>query len=263
VRKALDDERAIAKAEGRTAIAGDAILALAEQLLPGAREAGWLDRAEAAVEKIDVLSLRDLRAAVVGAAPRDDHGRALLQQLREALDARIAKLRASWENDITHALDEGRVLQALRLSAKPPEPTARFPAALVGRLSDAAGAAMTGSAPGERWLALLEAAVASPVRRTIKPAGLPADAGADVRQAAQAAAGRIPALAPLLGLTMPPPPRPLPPPPPRSAAPRRAAPEEVAQVAEAAEVAKAAEVAEAEEVATPTAAAPSSDADVS
>jgi hypothetical protein len=214
VRRALEEARVAARAEGRTPEPDDAIVALAEKLASGVREAVWLDRAEAAVAQLETLSLRDLRTTVLGAAPRDDQGRALLQQLREALDARVTKLRTAWEADMVHALDEGRVLQALRLSARTPEPTARFPAALVGRLADAAGAAMSAETPPERWVAILEAVVASPIRRSVKPAGLPEDSSGAVRHAAQAAAGRVPALAPLLGLTMPPPPRPLPPPPP-------------------------------------------------
>ena len=224
VRRALDEARAAARAEGRAHEPGDAILGLAEQLLPGVREAVWLDRAEATVARIDTVSLRDLRTAVVGGAPRDESGRALLQRLREALDERVTKLRSTWEADVVRALDEGRILQALRLSSRPPEPTARFPAALVTRLAESAGSAMTAATPPERWLAILEAAVSSPIRRSIKPEGMPEDPAGAVRRAAQAEAGRIPALARLLGLTMPPPPRPLPPPPARAAVPARHAP---------------------------------------
>ncbi len=206
VRRALAEERAAATAQGLPAASGDAIMALAEQLLAAVREAVWLDRAEAAERILDEISLRDLRAAVAGAVPRDEHGRELLRRLREALEARVTRLREAWERDMTHALEEGRVLQALRLSTRPPEPNTRFPAALVNRLAEAAGAAMTASTASERWLALLEAAAASPVGRLVKPAGVPEDAA--VRRAAAQAAGRIPALAPLLGLSMPPPPRP-------------------------------------------------------
>ena len=220
VRRALEEARVAARAEGRPTEPDDALVALAEKLASSVREAVWLDRAEAAVAQLETLSLRDLRTTVLGAASRDDHGRSLLQQLREALDARVTKLRTAWEADMVHALDEGRVLQALRLSARTPEPTARFPAALVGRLADAAGAAMAADTPPERWVAILEAVVASPIRRSVKPAGMPEDSSGAVRHAAQAAAGRVPALAPLLGLTMPPPPRPPAPPAPRAAAPR-------------------------------------------
>jgi hypothetical protein len=218
VRRALAEEQAAARSEGRPAASGDAIVAIAEELQKSVREATWRDRADAAVAHLEQISLRDLRAAVVGAAPQNDEGRAVLTTLREALDARLTKLRTTWEQEMTHALDEGRVLQALRSSARPPEPTARFPAALVSRLAESAGTALASDVPPERWIALLDAAAASPIRRSIRPTGLPEDPSGAVRQAATAAAGRVPALAKLLGLAMPPPPRPV------SAPPRRTAP---------------------------------------
>ena len=185
-----------------------AIMALAEQMLPAVKEALWLDRAEAAVEALEHLSLRDLRATVVGAVPRDDHGRELDRKLREALDQRVTRLRDSWQTDMARALEDGRVLQALRLSGRPPEPSARFPANLVTPLSEAASASMAPDTPAERWAALLEATLVSPVRRYVKPAGLPAAADEELLKVARQAAGRVPALAGLLGMTMPPPPGP-------------------------------------------------------
>ena len=183
------------------------------------KQAIWLDRAEAAVAQLEQISLRDLRTTVAAAAPRDEAARELDRKLREELDRRVKKLRASWEEQITHALEEGRVLQALRFSAQPPEPTARFPAGLVERLAASAGAAMTASTPIERWLALLDAAAASPIRRQIHPEGLPEDPSGEVVRRARLAAGSIPALAPMIGLPMPPPPKPIrgarPPRPPR------------------------------------------------
>ena len=209
VRRALAEEQATARSEGRPATGGEAILAIAEQLQPAVREAMWIDRAESAVEALSTISLRDLRATVAGAAPRNDEGRTLITTLRAALEERISRLRIKWEEEIAHALGEGRVLQALRLSSKPPEPSTRFPAALVEPLAAAASQSLNPSVPSERWTALLEAAAESPIRRSIKPVGLPDDDNGTVRQAATVAAGRIPALARLLGLAMPPPPRPI------------------------------------------------------
>ena len=210
VRKAVADEQEKAKAEGRPPVNADPILSLAEQLLPDVKAAVWMDRAEAAAARIDDLSLRDLRATVIAAATRTEAGRELERQLREGLDRRVTKLRSDWEEHLTQALADGRVLQALRLSARPPEPTARFPAALVERLASSAGAAMTSDTAPDRWLALLEAAVTCPVRRQIKPAGIPEDPTGEVQRKAREAAGRVPALAQLLGMAMPPPPQPLP-----------------------------------------------------
>ena len=212
VRRALEEARAQAQAQGLPAASGDGVIALAVQLQPRVREALWLDRAEAVAARLDGIALRDLRTTVLGAAPRDEEGRALLRRLRQSLEERTSRLRVAWERDMGQALEAGRVLQALRRSARPPEPTARFPASLVTRLAESAGSAMTETTPVERWLALLEAVVASPVRRSVKPLGLPEDPSGALRHAAQQVAGRVPSLAPLLGMSMPPPPRPLPPP---------------------------------------------------
>ena len=84
------------------------------------------------------------------------------------------------------------------------------------RLAEAAGQAMTAELPPEEWLRLLDTVVASPVRRTVKPAGIPNDEVA--QQAARHASGSVPALAKLLGLRIPPPP------PPRANAERRFSP---------------------------------------
>ncbi len=210
VRKAIAEEQGRAQAEGRPPVAADSILELAEQLQPDVKAALWLDRAESVLSQIDEIGLRDLRTTVVAATPRDDAGRELERQLREGLERRVAKLRTDWEQHLTQALEEGRVLQALRLSARPPEPTARFPAGLIERLTSQVGAAMTVETPPERWLALLEAATLSPLRRQIHPAGIPQDPSGEVGRKAREAAGRLPALAPMLGMSMPPPPKPIP-----------------------------------------------------
>jgi len=227
VRRALEAEQEQARATGRPELPVATVLALAESLLPSLTGAIWLDRAEKALADLDQLPLRELRSAVAGSPPRGEEGRELAHQLREALTARLTKLREAWEADLERTLSEGRVLQGLRLSARPPEPSTRFPARLVGPLATAASKALDASVPPERWLALLEAAVASPVRRQIEPTGLPEDPTGAVSRAAHLAAGRIPALAKLLGMEMPPPPRPLtplrPPRPPASARPARRA----------------------------------------
>jgi hypothetical protein len=76
------------------------------------------------------------------------------------------------------------------------------------RLTEAASTAMAPDASAERWTTLLEAVAASPIRRSVKPVGLPPDPGEELLGAARKAAGRIPALAPMLGIPMPPPPGP-------------------------------------------------------
>ena len=58
------------------------------------------------------------------------------------------------------------------------------------------------------WLQILDAVVKSPVRRTVKPDGLPSTRETEaVLDAARHAAGSVPQLARLLGLPIPPPAR--------------------------------------------------------
>ncbi|HET9732924.1 MAG TPA: hypothetical protein VFP54_09645 [Acidimicrobiales bacterium] len=209
VRQAIAAENDKAKAEGRPAIGADALMALAEGLLPQIKAATWRDRAEAAVGVVDEIAIRDLRSVVAGAdVARDEETRALAATLRQALERRLEEGRQTWVKDITTNLDENRVVRALRISARPPDPSSRIPADMAVRLAEAASAALAPDTPGERWVAVLDAVSASPVRRSVKPAGLPAEPDEAVMVAARAAAGRVPAVAALLGLSMPPPPGP-------------------------------------------------------
>ena len=217
VRQAIDAQNSAAKAGGKPPVAADALLAIADDLLPTVRLADWKDRASVAQTAGKDYRLRELRAVV--AASRtvnlDDEGRAMAKALRESLDQRTTALREEWLARITNALNDGRVQQAVEASIRPPEPGTRCPAELAVRLAAAAGEAMTADLAPEDWMRLLDAVVASPVRRTVKPAGIPEDEVA--RQAARHASGAVPALAKLLGLR-------IPPPPPRAAGERRFSP---------------------------------------
>jgi len=232
VRQAVEEQNAKARAAGEPEIRADALLALAEELLPRLRAAEWRDRAEAAMADVDVITLRDLRAVVTGsdAAGRDDESRELATKLRQALERRSAEECGAWLDEISGSLAEGRVVRALRLSARPPEPGLKFPAELTARLSTAAGEAMGPDTTPDRWGALLEAVLASPVRRTVQPRGLPPEPGEQLVGAVRLAAPRVPALAVLAGApqparpphggrSAPPPPPPRPQAPPAAAAP--------------------------------------------
>lgn len=220
VRTAIHLEGEKAAAEGRPAPNAQALLAIAEELLPKVKAAEWRDRAEAAAKVADELPLRELRSLLDGAsAARDDESRSLAANLRETLERRGEALRTGWVEEIQTNLSESRVVRALRLSARPPEATTKLPADLAAQLTDAASKAMSPDTPSDRWAAMLDAVAASPVRRQVKPLGLPADAKEPLLQAARQQSARVPALAPMLGITMPPPPgpvRPSPPPTPAS-----------------------------------------------
>jgi hypothetical protein len=210
LRSAIEEQNARAKGEGRDPVPTEPLLAMAEELLPRLNLATWKDRATAMRDAGKEAPLREVRSVVAGASAvaLDDEGRALLVALREALDARVTALRQSWLNRVTTALDEGRVADALRVASRPPEPAARIPAEVAVRLAADASAAMSPEVPEERWLELLEVVVSSPVRRTVRPVGLPPSPSEQLLQAVHRSAGQVPELARLLGLPIPPPPGP-------------------------------------------------------
>jgi hypothetical protein len=210
VRQAIAEQNARARDEGRSQVSAEPLLAMAERLLPRMNLASWKDRAVAARNAGKDAPLREVRSVVTAASTvtLDDEGRELVASLRDSLETRVTALREAWLGRITSALEAGRVSDALRVSARPPEPTARVPADLAKRLSEAAGSAMAPDVEEAEWRALLAAASESPVRRTVKPVGLPEGAGTDLLNEARRAAGLIPELARLLGLPIPPPPGP-------------------------------------------------------
>jgi hypothetical protein len=206
VRRSIDEQNAATRASGKPPASADAIIAMAEDLLPVVKLAEWKDRAASAQSAGRELRLRELRAVVAASrtVTLDDEGRALARVLHESLDTRVAALREEWVGRITKALDAGRTLEALQATGRAPEPGTRLSADLATRLASDAGQAMTAELAAEDWLAFLDAVVDSPVRRNVKPGGIPPVE--EVAAAARNAAGLVPELAKLLGLRIPPPP---------------------------------------------------------
>ena len=225
VRQAIEEQNARARADGRAEVTPGPLLALAEELLPLVNLAAWKDRASVARTAGKDTPLRELRSIVAAASTvnLDDEGRELSTSLRASLDQRVTALRDRWVERITNALDQGRVIEALQTSIRPPEPATRLSAELAVRLADAAGQAMAGDTAPAEWLAVLGVVVDSPVRRNVKPAGIPTDAGDELVAAARKASGYVPELARLLGIPIPPPPGPRRPVTTRSPASRRSA----------------------------------------
>ncbi len=223
VRQALEEQNTRARAESRPEVTPGPLLSLAEQLLPKINLASWKDRAAAARAAGKDVPLRELRSIVASASTvtLDEEGTEMATALRTALDQRVTALRERWVERITSALDDGRIVEAVRASIRPPEPAARLSSELAVRLAGAAGEAMSADTPADQWLALLEVVVESPVRRTVKPAGLPTDADETVLAAARQASGYVPELARLMGIPIPPPPGPRRPVPARSSPGRR------------------------------------------
>ena len=210
VRTALYFERERAREEGRPEPSTEGVLAIAESLVSKVKAAEWRDRAEAALRAGDSLLTRDLRSLVSSSdVARDEASRELASALREMLERRVEAAREAWSTEVGSLLDQGQVVRALRLSARPPDPGARLSAELAVRLRDAAGEALAPELSPAQWLDLLVAVSESPVRRVVKPKGLPPSPPPELLDAARQQCGRVPGLAPLLGMAVPPPPGPL------------------------------------------------------
>ncbi len=223
VRQAIDEQNSRARAEHRPEVTPGPLLAMAEQLLPAINLAAWKDRASVARNAGKDVPLRELRSIVASSSTvtLDEEGVELAGALRASLDQRVTALRDRWVERITTALDDGRVTDAVRASIRPPEPATRLSSELAVRLAEQAGQAMSAETPPDQWLALLEVVVDSPVRRTVKPVGLPTGADETLLAAARKASGYVPELARLMGIPIPPPPGPRRPVPARSSQGRR------------------------------------------
>jgi hypothetical protein len=103
--------------------------------------------------------------------------------LREALTRRQDEAHTTWLADITAALDDGRVVRALRHSSRPPKAGVPFPPDLAIRLTEATNASMTPDAFPDRWIAVLEAAAFAPVHAQVTPVGVPSEVTAELRDA--------------------------------------------------------------------------------
>ncbi|MEI6454507.1 MAG: hypothetical protein WCO31_07930, partial [Actinomycetes bacterium] len=182
------------------------LLRMAEDLLLVTALAAWKDRAAAVQAAGSSVQMRDLRTTAVAAktVKLDEEGRKLSQQIHEQLEHRVKAMETKWLETIDASLSDQKVAAALQAVASPPDRSLRCPAELAVRIAAATSEALNAELSPTEWIALLRVAAASPMKRSIKPAGIPADENAQA--IARSLAGSIPALAQQLGLKMPPPP---------------------------------------------------------
>ncbi len=209
VRTAVAEQNKNATQQGRPTINPEVIDRIAEELLPKTNLAFWKDRAAGALGAGKELRLRDLRAVVTSAktVSLDDEARGQLKELQTQLNARVDALRTEWTNKLDKALANGDVREMLRLASRTPDPSTRVSSENATKIAQAASDALTASAEPAVWTEIVALAVESPVRRLIKPAGIPADEACNAL--AVKSAGSIPEFAKMLGMKVPPPPPPV------------------------------------------------------
>jgi hypothetical protein len=206
VRLAVQEQNAALRAAGQEEIPAAGLLKMAEELLPSLRVAEWMDRAEAAKADLAELDLRDLRSVVAAAddpmVTRDETARTLATELKAALISKQEQASQEWIEDISMAVEVGRVIRGLKLSSEPPKAGMRFPAELGAKLAEGATAALSADSTPDRWTALLEAVAFSPVRAQVTPAAPPTQGSDELTKTVQRLAAAIPQIAALFGITV-------------------------------------------------------------
>ncbi len=234
LRSLIEAQNKVAASNGQPEIPPKILEAVGENLLPRLRSAEWRDNAEAALSGIADVDLRDIRKVVVAAdnGAKDDESRALAQQLKDGLTARVEAEHGKWLSELDTLLKDGRTVRALRQSSRPPKAGAPMPADIASRLADAAGKAMDPDTMPERWATVLDAVAYSPVRQQVTPVGLPKKVSPQLETTVKKLAKRVPHIAALFAPAAPAKPVPAKPqvPPPPAAPETATAPEAPSEV---------------------------------
>ena len=209
VRSAIEAQNKASEAGGEPPIPAALLLKLAERIHPSLRIADWQDRAEAALAGIDDVDLRDLRSVVVAAeqSAKGEDNKALAEQIRTGLAVRVDREHQIWLSEVTSALDDDRVVRALRLSSRPPKAGAPLSAPLLDRLATMAAAGLTADTSQDRWATVLDAISLSPVHLRVVPEGLPAEPNEQLLAAVKRFSMNVPDIAKAFGIEPTPPPR--------------------------------------------------------
>ncbi len=202
VRAAIKKQNEDNVAAGRPEIEATPLLDIAEKNLPATRLAEWRDRADAALAIGDELDLRDLRSVVVAGADvaRDDESKAIAEQLKTLLDTRMETDHAKWLSDLQSAIQDKRVVRALRLSSRPVKAGAPLPVELANELAQQTSDSLTPDTEQRRWATVLDAVAYSPVRGAVTPAGLPESPGEELIAEVRRLSDRVPAIAESFGV---------------------------------------------------------------
>ena len=199
LRTMVEAQNKQAAAKGELEIPPKILEAVGENLLPRLRSAEWRDNADAALEGIAEVDLRDIRKVVVAAdnGAKDDESRALAQQLKDGLAARVEAEHGKWLSDLDSLLKDGRTVRALRDSSRPPKAGAPLPKEMAARLAEAAGKSMDADTMAERWGTVLDAVAYSPVRQQVNPVALPKKITPQLQATVKKLSKRVPHIAAL------------------------------------------------------------------
>ncbi len=206
VRQRIKDANLALAEQGKPIMPEQAVVQMAENLLPRLRVAEWLDRAQSAKRDLAELDLGDLRSVVSAASDplieRSESCRELIAELRSGLTARAEQDYQNWLQDIEASLGVGRIVRALKLSGQPPKAGAIFPDELGRRLAVATSLSLVSDAPNERWIAVLEAVAFAPIRSLIIVTSKPEVLSVELTKTVQRLSALIPQIALALGVEL-------------------------------------------------------------
>jgi hypothetical protein len=188
--------------EGQPVVKADALMALAESLVPRIKIAEWRDRADAVVADLDEVDIRDLRTILVAAEDnaRDEESRQIAERIREGLNLRVEKAQADWHAELRSTLSGDRIVRALRLSSRPPKAGAPLPPDIAEQLTMQANQALGGEVTQQRLAIVIEAIAFSPIRPYIVLATVPAEPTKELVETIRKVADRIPEIAARFGI---------------------------------------------------------------
>jgi hypothetical protein len=202
VRTEIDTQNKRLLEEGQPVVKADALLALAETLVPRIKIAEWRDRADAVVADLDEVDIRDLRTILVAADDnaRDDESRQIAERIREGLQIRVEKAQTDWHAELRATLSGDRIVRALRLSSRPPKAGAPLPPDIAEQLTMQANQALGGEVTQQRLAIVIEAIAFSPIRPYIVLATMPAEPTKELVETIRKVADRIPEIASRFGI---------------------------------------------------------------
>lgn len=206
VRRAVNKQNDQLVKAGKPKINADALVNLVVELLPRLRVAEWQDSVDAVEKILDTVDLRDLRAVVAKSNDptllKDASLNAKREALREALERRQAVEMQHWSDDLRAAVDVGRIVAALKISAQPPKAGSRPAEEVRARLIALTLEQLSPESTPERWVIVLEALAFAPIHNEVVPVGVPARVSPELTATVQRLAPAIPRIAALFGITV-------------------------------------------------------------
>ncbi|MFZ9925456.1 MAG: hypothetical protein ACO3F0_04710 [Ilumatobacteraceae bacterium] len=206
VRRAVNKQINQLVKAGKPKINADALVNLVVELLPRLRVAEWQDSVDAVEKIIDTVDLRDLRAVVAksndATLMKDASLTVKRDALREALERRQSEEMQHWSDDLRAAVDVGRIVAALKISAQPPKAGSRPPDDVRARLIALTVDQLSPESTPDRWVILLEALAFAPIHNEVVPVAVPTRITPELTATVQRLAPAIPRIAALFGVTV-------------------------------------------------------------